>query len=158
MQNVSKDQQIEPLQLRVLTQCIKCLATFCTYSWPIRETCHTFGVLEHCIGVLEKTLEDDEAEMDEDLESKVDFNVKAILRLACNMVTGAPELDNQTGDIQGDCLRVVTSSAKFMKSVGERADDENVIVPFLVFLFNSMTKRLDLREYFVKANEAVSGI
>ena len=27
----------------------------------------------------------------EDLEGKIDFNVKAVLRLACNMVTQAPD-------------------------------------------------------------------
>ena len=43
--------------------------------------------------MLEGFILDDAVDSDdpEDLEGKIDFNVKAVLRLACNMVTQAPD-------------------------------------------------------------------
>ena len=49
-------------------------------------------MLTHCITVLEGIILDDvDSDDPEDLECKIDFNVKAVLRLACNMVTQAPD-------------------------------------------------------------------
>ena len=81
---------IEPIQLRVLTQCLKCLAQFCTHSFEIRELCQTTGVLERCVKVTEWCLENG-GQSSEDIKAKIVFNVRSVLRLACNMVTEAAE-------------------------------------------------------------------
>lgn len=70
------------------------------------------------------------------------------------MVTEAPEVSDVDCDIQSDCLEVVASSEKLMSCVRQRSSDETVAVPFLVFLFNALAKRPDLRERIVGAEGA----
>jgi len=150
---VPADRCLEPLELRVLTQCVKCLATFCTYSWEIRELCHHNAVLAHILSVFELCSSGEE--VSEDLQNKLEFNARAVMRLACNLVTGAhPE-----SSIQSDCLMLVTESPKLMTFAGENAAyDEALILPFLVFLYNAMAKREDLRQRFLTAAPDSQGI
>ena len=138
---------MSPLKLRTLTQCIKCLASFCTISWDIREKCHSMSILAHCVQVLESCLATNSSDTDEDMATKIDFNAKALLRLACNMVTQSePE-----SDIQEACLSIMTNSESLMQHIGKCEDDDTISFPFLVFLYNAMAKKSQLRMKFVSA-------
>lgn len=84
------------MQLRVLTQCLKCLATFCTYSWDVRDLIFKSEILILSVRVAENVIIDKNTFND---ATRLGFYVKSILRLACNMVTEAPQDLDESDDI-----------------------------------------------------------
>ena len=77
--------------------------------------------------------------------SKLDFFVKSLIYLSCNMVTEAPLESN----IQEKVLGLMTRSETLMSHLASVETDYSIIYPFLVFLYNSMARREELRVFFV---------
>lgn len=83
------------------------------------------------------------------MTEKVEFNIKALLRLACNMVTQADPESN----VQDKCLSIVSNSEQVMNLISSSCEDDHIVFPFLVFLYNAMATKDELRASFVNMDE-----
>ena len=86
-----------------------------------------------------------DGDQESDLHAKLLFNAKALMTFACNLVTEADPDSN----VQGDTLELLITSEKMMNFLGQNIDEDSLVLPFLIGLFNSMAKRAELRARLV---------